>query len=180
MLTEEELNKIFSWLPYRNEWPVNRNEKEDNIIGYYGKLIESITHNNSFETYYSEDGGLANYLEFVCYLSSINDEQEVNAILVCISLCAPIAVYGQITIYKTSNSFGSSGLFSPNNIGIITDNNLLGIEKEIKNILLYNNLGLLDKELASKLLPLDFFESSEYENHNKGNQYLHGIFQIID
>jgi len=29
--TEEELNRIFSWRPYRQDWPVDRNQKEDNI-----------------------------------------------------------------------------------------------------------------------------------------------------
>jgi hypothetical protein len=50
--TEEELNKNFSWLPYRQDWPVDRNQKEDNILSYYGDLVNSLTKNDSFDTYY--------------------------------------------------------------------------------------------------------------------------------
>lgn len=31
MLTETEIERIFSWLPYREDWPIDRNEREDNI-----------------------------------------------------------------------------------------------------------------------------------------------------
>lgn len=68
MFTEEELNRIFSWLPYRKDWPVDRNQRKDNIEGYFGGLISKFTDNIHFETYYSQDGGMTNYLE-VCMLS---------------------------------------------------------------------------------------------------------------
>ena len=67
MLTEQEINKIFSWLPYRDSWTVDRNQIDDNIEGYYGSLIKELTNNDLFETYYSQDGGLSNYLDFICY-----------------------------------------------------------------------------------------------------------------
>lgn len=63
-----------------------------------------------FDTYYSEDGGLGNYLEFICYPKG-HDTYEGNAVLVCVSLCAPIAAYGQTTLNKGANFIGRGGLF---------------------------------------------------------------------
>jgi hypothetical protein len=88
MLTDQEINKIFSWQPYRDDWAIDRNQKNDNISSYYGNLINYLTKNSSFDTYYSEDGGLGNYLDFICYPKGYIT-YEGNAILVCISLCAP-------------------------------------------------------------------------------------------
>jgi hypothetical protein len=176
--TEEELNRIFSWLPYRQDWPVDRNQKEDNILGYYGDLIYSLTKNESFDTYYSEDGGLGNYLEFICYPRGYN-EYDGNAILVCVSLCSPIAGYGQIKFHKTLQSW-SWGFFSPDSIGLISDKKLTEIETGITDILNRYNLNLIDQEFASRPLPETIVESLQGENHNIGNQYLHGLFQKTD
>jgi hypothetical protein len=176
--TEEELNRIFSWLPYRQDWQVDRNQEEDNILSYYGDLINSLTKNDSFDTYYSEDGGLGNYLEFICYPRGYN-EYDGNAILVCISLCSPIAGYGQIKFHKTLKSW-SWGLFNPDSIGLISDKQLTEIETGINDILKRNNLNLIDQEFASRPLPETIAESLQGENHNIGNQYLHGLFQKID
>lgn len=176
MLTEQEVNKIFSWLPYRDSWTVDRNQIADNINSYYGDLISKLTQNSLFDTYFSEDGGLGNYLEFMCYPKG-HDTYQGNAIIVCISLCAPIAAYGQTTISKTSDSIGWGGLFSADKIGDITDTSLTSIEKEIESLLFQHNLTLLDKEFASKQLPEEIIDALKYENHNDGTQYLQGIFQ---
>lgn len=179
MLTEQEVNKIFSWLPYRDSWTVDRNQIDDNINAYYGDIISKLTQNSLFDTYYSEDGGLGNYLEFMCYPKG-NDIYQGNAIIVCISLCAPIAAYGQTTFSKTRDSTGLGGLFTADEIGNITDTSLTNIEKEIKSLLLHHNLSLLDKEFASKQLPAEVIEYMKHENHNDGDQYLQGIFQKTD
>ena len=179
MLTEQEANKIFSWQPYRDDWTVDRNQVKDNINSYYGDLISNLTKNPLFDTYYSEDGGLGNYLEFICYPKG-HISYKGNAILVCISLCAPIAAYGQTTFTKEVDFIGWGGLFSANQIGDITDITLRSIENEIKSILLRQNLSLLDKEFASKQLPDEVIEALKYENHNDGSQYLQGIFQKTD
>jgi hypothetical protein len=179
MLTEQEVNKIFSWRPYREDWIVDRNEKEDNIKTYYGNLIHGFNHNKVFSSYFSQDGGLGNYLEFICY----PDEHRIyegNAILACVSLCAPVAAYGQIKLYKRSDSIGSSGLFRADQTGIISDDSLTEIEEEVRKILVNQKLILLDKEFASKPLPKEVAENLKRENLNQGNQYLHGIFQITD
>lgn len=179
MLTEQEVNKIFSWLPYRDSWTVDRNQVDDNIKSYYGNVINSMTENPLFDTYYSEDGGLGNYLEFICYPKG-HTTYEGNAILVCISLCAPIAAYGQTTLSKGVDFIGWGGLFSTYKIGNIDDITLTSIENEIKSVLLHNNLSLLDREFASRQLPDEVVEALQDENHNDGNQYLQGIFQKND
>jgi hypothetical protein len=179
MLTEQEVNKIFSWLPYRESWTVDRNQIDDNINGYYGDLISRLTQNLLFDTYYSEDGGLGNYLEFICYPKG-HDTYQGNAIIVCISLCAPFAAYGQTTFSKMLDSIGSGGLFSADKIGDISDDSLTNIEKEVKTLLYKHNLTLLDKEFASKQLPDEVIKALRYENHNDGIKYLHGIFQKTD
>lgn len=179
MLTEQEVNKIFSWQPYRDNWIVDRNQTDDNIDAYYGDLISKLTQNIFFDTYYSEDGGLGNYLEFICYPKG-HDTYNGNAIIVCISLCAPIAAYGQTTFTKMHNFNGWGGLFSADKIGEIPDSSLTIIEEEIKALLLQHNLTLLDKEFARKQLPDEVIEALKDENHNDGIQYLHGIFQKTD
>ena len=179
MLTEQELNKIFSWLPYREDWTVDRNQIDDNIESFYGGLIKSLIENKSFDTYYSENGGLGNYLEFFCFPNG-HHLYKGNAIVVCVSLCAPVAAYGQTTVYKTDNSFGWGKLFSAEKINLVTDSKLKEIEKELKNILEDHKLALLDQELVSKPLPTEIAESLRHENHNDGIQYLHGIFQKTD
>jgi hypothetical protein len=179
MLTQEELDRIFAWNPYRDDWPVNRNVHDDNIGSHYGELIHSLTHNNFFESYYSEDGGMANYLEFVCFPLERNYESGY-AILVCISLCSPYAAYGQTTFHKTNNFFGWGGMFPAEDIGVITDPRLVKIEQEIRLILARQGLFLIDSDLACRPLPEEIALQLESENHNEGRQYLHGIFQKSD
>ena len=179
MLTEQEVNRIFSWLPYREEWPVDRNKINDGIHEFYGVLIERLKCHPLFHTFYSEDGGLGNYLEFICYPHG-HGWQNGNAVLVCVSLCAPLAAYGQTTYRKTDNSFSWGGLFHPNHTGLIQDVGLREIEKEIKMILLQKNLQILGREFVSKPLPTSVVNDPQYENHNKGGQYLHGLFQKMD
>ena len=178
MLTEQEVNKIFSWSPYRNSWTVDRNQIDDNIESYYGDLIKELTKNNLFETYYSQDGGLSNYLEFICYPTG-HDVYDDKAILICVSLCAPIAAFGQTTFTKTIDSWGW-GFIKPETIGLVSDNNLADIKNEIIGIINKYKLNLLDKEFVCRPLPNEVIEALKYENHNEGNQYLHGLFQVTD
>lgn len=179
MLTEQEVNRIFAWRPYRDDWPVDRNQTDDNIGSYYGGLIDSLTTNSQFDTFYSEDGGLGNYLEFMCYPKG-HEEYEGNAILVCISLCSPFAVYGQIKVLKTTDSFGWGHMFSPDKGYQVTDSTLVDIEQTVKDILLNHKLEFLDTEFLSRQLPSEVVNDLKYENHNEGTQYLHGIFQKTD
>jgi hypothetical protein len=172
MLTEQELNKIFSWLPYRETWTVDR--RETNI--YYHDLIDDLKNNQHFQTYYSQDGGVTNYLEFLCYPIQNNDK-EVKAVMVCISLSAPIAIYGQTTIYIDLHSIGHNFL-ELEYVGVVDDKELKPVEEEIKSILNKHGLSLIDKEFASKELPKEVAEN--LENLNEGAKYLHGLFQWTD
>lgn len=179
MLTDQEVNKIFSWQPYRQDWPIDNKQIAHNITSHYGYLIKSFTENELFDTHFSEDGGLGNYLEFICYPCDPKIYNG-NAVMVCISLCSPVAAYGQTTFTKEIDFIGWGGLFSPDKIGLISDGSLTNIEEEVKSILIKYNLTFLDKDFASRPLPSEVAENLLYENHNKGNQYLHGIFQKSD
>ncbi|HUC83240.1 MAG TPA: hypothetical protein VMR70_20180 [Flavisolibacter sp.] len=178
MLKEEEISRIFSWLPYREDWPAGRNQSMDSIKAYHSELTKQLTQNKLFDTYSSEDGGLGNYLEFLCYPIQ-HHAYEGNCVMVCVSLCAPVAAYGQTTIWKTKDSFGRGEMFNPEKVNLISDVGLYEIEKEIRNILASYRLHLLDKVVVSRLLPAEI-EGLKYENHNEGNQYLHGFFQKTD
>lgn len=179
MLTDEELNKVFSWQPYRDEWKVDRNMKEDNILLVYGNLINSMTKNPLFDTYYSQDGSLGNYLEFICYPKG-GITYHGNAIIVCVSLCAPISAYGQTTLNTQIDSISVGGLFNPDKTGEIADITLIDIETEIKKIIDKQNISLLNREFVGRQLPVEVWKELQYENHNYGSQYLHGIFQKTD
>jgi hypothetical protein len=179
MLTDQEVYKIFSWQPYREDWIVDRNQTDDKINSYYGNLIKNLTQHTLFDTHYSEDGGTGNYLEFMCYPGG-HREYHGNAILVCVSLCAPYAAYGQITIFKEQHSFGWGYMFSPDKAYKISDVVLKEIEDIIKQILQQNNCHLLNKEFLSRQLPGEVVEDLKHENHNEGTQYFHGLFQKID
>jgi hypothetical protein len=122
---------------------------------------------------------LGNYLEFICYPSG-NKTYEGNAILVCVSLCSPVAAYGQTTFSKKMDFIGWGGLFSPDKINVISDESLTEIETEVKDIFTTQRLTLLDKNFAGRLLPNEVLENLIRENHNEGGQYLHGIFQKTD
>jgi hypothetical protein len=67
MLTDQELKKVISWQPYKQDWFVDRNQSDDNVYIYYRRFILEITKNEIFDTKFTEDGGLSNYLEFICY-----------------------------------------------------------------------------------------------------------------
>lgn len=173
MLTEKELNKIFSWLPYSEDWAIGDVRKNNS---YYDNLIFEINNNPNFQTYYSQEGGFTNYLEFYCY--PIKHQQgRINSIIVCVSLCAPIVCYGQTSITIDPN-FISHNFLAIENVLLVPDDNLKHIEKEIRTILNKNKLVLIDKEFASQDLPDEVY--GKMENLNEGEKYLHGLFQWID
>lgn len=99
--------------------------------------------------------------------------------MVCISLCAPLSAYGQITFQKTANSYGY-GFLEVNSVGVVNDNSLKEVEEEIKYILSSNKLEIINKEFAGRQLPKELLENLKNENLNFGNQYLHGLFQLTD
>jgi hypothetical protein len=179
MLTESEFDRVLKWQPYREDWPVDRNKSDDNIESYYGELIRAFLRNDLFDCYFSQNGEMGNYLEFYCYPKG-SKTYEGPAIIVCVSLCCPIACYGPSKLWLKEKSTGLGGLFDVEDMYKITDIRLVPIEKEILSILNKNNLMLLEKEFAARKLPPAFLLNNHYENLNEGILNLQGMFQLID
>lgn len=116
---------------------------------------------------------MSNYLDFMCYRKG-NRNYVGKGILFMVNLCAPIAAYGLTEINVSGKAWGNNGIF-PEEVGIIHAAELKGIEKHIIDILLENKIGIIDSEFASKLLPIDVYESLEMPFSNK---YLYGLFQM--
>jgi hypothetical protein len=177
MLTDQELNRIFSWLPYRSDWPANGNQIEGNIENYFGPLLSTFRNNEIFKAYEPQDGGTSNFLEFICYPKE--DLYNGNAIAVYISFCAPIACYGQ-TQFFTNEKYSGHNFLKPEMVGVVTDENLKTIEEEITAIINDNQLTLINQEFANRILPQEIVDKMKNNNLNFGDKYLHGLFQWMD
>ena len=177
MFSEIEYDNIFNWLPYRDTWPIDRNRVDDNIDIHYGSLISEITHNSIFSTGQTQDGGMSNYLEFICYPKGFEFDSG-PAIMLCISLCAPIAAYGEVKFTKNHNYFGLSGFIEPESVGVVTQDMLIPVRANIVEILKKHEIGVIEAQVACKPLPGAIIASME--NLNFGRQYLHGLFQWMD
>lgn len=176
MLTLSEVEKIASWQPYRDNWPVDRNLTDDNILRFYGQLIKDMNNNSVFECTQTQDGSMTNYLEFICYPKK--DLQKIQqCIMVCVSLCAPVAAYGETTFEKTDKALSFSFLI-PESVGMVEAAELKPIEKEIISILKKQNCEIVNKEFASQKLPEVISQS--LDSLNFGDQVLHGLFQWTD
>ena len=177
MLSEIEYDKIFSWLPYQDTWPIDRNNVDDNINNHYGSLISELVDNSIFSTEQTQDGGMSNYLEFICYPKGF-EFYSGPAIMLCISLCAPVASYGEVEFTKAHNYSGLSGFIDPESVGIVTLPMLIPVQRNIVEILKKHEIGVIDSQLACK--PLTGAKIASMENLNFGTQYLHGLFQWMD
>jgi hypothetical protein len=104
---------------------------------------------------------------------------EGKGVIVCVSLCCPFFTYAQINVSKSGNHFGWD-FFKPENAGLIEDQNLSFLEKEIIRLITKHNISLFDRDFLCKKLPTEIAEELKYESHNEGNQFLHGIFQKTD
>lgn len=176
MLTLNELENIAKWQPYRADWPVDRNLTDDNILKHYGQFIKDMNNDPAFECTQTQDGQMTNYLEFICYpKSSSTDVQE--CIMVCVSLCAPVAAYGQTSFEKSDKSLSFSFL-EAETVGKISSQALKPIEAKILSLLKRQNCEVLDKDFASKKLPEAITE--KLDSLNFGNQVLHALFQWND
>jgi hypothetical protein len=174
MLTHSELVRIFSWLPYRDDWPIDRNRKHDGIEEHYGELINDFNNSNIFNSTLTENGGMSNYLEYLCH-PPVGKSYSGPCILVLISLCAPIATFGQTTCtINQDNIVHGHNYFQAKDCGIITSPSLKSIELELKNILKKHPIILLDKDFLSQALPKEIADSLEA---NLDNKYIDGIFQ---
>lgn|GEM_PF-3696273 len=182
-MTEQELHSIFFWLRDRTGWPEYYVDRGERVSSEFSDLIETFTNNPLFRTIFGNDGSDGNYLEFICFPKG-GRIYQAEAIIVYASICAPVAAYGQIFLDMTSSiEYGTQygmGRFKPESVGIITDQGLVHIEKEIKAILKRFNFEIIDNEFASKLLPTEVDNYLRSGDAYRGNQYLHGIFQDIE
>jgi hypothetical protein len=176
MLTEQELNKIFSWLPYRSDWPVDRTREEDDIEKYFESLLSSFRNSENFNVYEPQDGGKSNYLEFICY--PMEELYNGNAIAVYISLCAPVACYGQTQFFRNEKYSGHNFL-KAEMVGVVKDDHLKNMEDEIVDILNQNQFNLISHEFANRPLPPVVVDKMK-NNLNFGDKYLNGLFQWMD
>ena len=179
ILTTEELLKIISWQPYRKDWPVDRNIKEDRIEEYFEDLTVFLETNTSFECKVTQDGGLTNYLEFICYPLN-KGFGKMEAIMLCVSLCAPIAAYGRVDIYKQEKSFGWD-FINAEDVGIIETEELRTIEQLFVPILKKKGIQILDaKEASQKISPEIYNNENQSISLHEGDQLIHAIFQFMD
>jgi hypothetical protein len=183
ILTEEELYRVFFWLRDRTGWPEYYDDRTERVESEFRDLIETFTNNLLFKTIHSGDGSNGNYLEFICFPRG-GRIYQAEAIIVSASICAPVSAYGQIFLDMTSSSeYGTqygTGTLKPEAVGIITDQGLVYIEKEIKAILKRFNFEIIDNEFASKLLPTEVENYLRNGDAYRGNQYFHGIFQLLE
>jgi hypothetical protein len=173
MLSKEELNNVFNWLPYRNDWPIDRNMQDDGIENYYGDIISRLMNNQRFNSYMFDNGGMANYLSIICYRKGEKEYSGVS-ILVLISLCAPIAAYFQTESF-ISDVLTASGNILAEQAGVVTLSELREIETQINSILECKGIHLLTKEFLSQELSQEVIDSLICP---LGDRYLHAVFQI--
>jgi hypothetical protein len=176
-LSDDELKKIISWQPYRQDWPVDRNSNE--IEEYFGDLKEYFEKNASFECVLMEDGGVSNYLEFIFYPLN-KGFGKIDAIMLCVSLCAPIAAYSQVDIYKEEKSFGY-GFIKAEIVGVIESDELRIIEQLFLPQLKKKGIQILNAQEASQEISSDIYSNENYSiSLSEGNQLIHALFQWMD
>ena len=174
MLSETELQNIFAWKPYREDWPLE-SLNDQTILSHFGPLIKEMVNNPGFECTQTQAGDITNYLEFLCYPPAVADDgRDQSGILVCVSLCAPLAVYCETIFKKDKRSFAYA-FPDPAQINSIKHPKLKAIEKELKSILEKFHLKLISKEFANSTLPAQLADN--LDSLNFGNRNLHAIFQ---
>jgi hypothetical protein len=174
MLSETELENVFSWKPYREDWPLNT-LNDQTILSHFGPLIKDMINNQVFECTQTQAGDLTNYLEFLCYPSTVKDNgTDQSGVLVCVSLCAPVVAYCETVFTKDKKSFAYA-FPDPAQVSIVEDPTLRPIEKALKTILKKYDLQIISNEYATQVLPPQMAE--KLDSLNFGNKILHGIFQ---
>jgi hypothetical protein len=176
-LTFDEIEKIGKWEPYRPDWPVDRNLPfdEDGQRERYGRLIDSFHNSEKFESIQDQDGGMSNYIEFICFPKNSHG-LDLEAIVVFINLCAPIATYGQVKFFRQESSHGLSHP-QASDLGRVDSEKLAEIEKGIKTILSENDVEILSNHfLDQDLLPGLVI----HENLLEGQKLFNYLFQWTD
>ena len=174
MLSETELQNIFAWKPYREDWPLE-SLNDQTILSHFGALIKEMINNSIFECTQTQPGDITNYLEFLCYPPGVKDSvNDQSGILVCVSLCAPLAVLCETLFKKDKKSFVYA-FPDPQHVGKVKHPGLKPVEKEIKVILEKFQLKLIPGGYANAVLPQHLADN--LDSLNFGNRNLHGIFQ---
>jgi hypothetical protein len=176
-LTFDEIEKIGKWKPYRPEWPVDRNLPfdEDGQRERYGRLIDSFTKSEKFETIQYQDGRMSNFIEFICFRPKVQG-LNLEAIDVFVNLCAPIATYGQVNFFRRKDSHGLSHP-DAKDLGQVKSRDLKDIEKEVKEILSDNDVAILPTNfLDQDLSPGLVIEKNLLE----GQKLFNYLFQWTD
>jgi hypothetical protein len=175
MLSETELENIFSWRPYRPEWPVNRTSLEHSILEHFGALIKDMVNNPVFNCTQTQTGEITNYLEFLCYPSAGKSRNlDRTGLLVCVSLCAPVVAYGE-TIYKMDSRSFAYAFPDASQLGAVETKNLLPVETELHKIFEKHQLKIVPANYAAEPLPDDMV--ARLDSLNFGNTRLHALFQ---
>ncbi|MHA4847067.1 hypothetical protein ACX0G7_23070 [Flavitalea antarctica] len=174
MLSETELQNVFNWKPYREDWPLNT-LNDQTILSHFGPLIKDMIYEPAFECTQTQAGDLTNYLEFLCYPSTIKDNgTDQSGILVFVSLCAPVAAYSEVLFKKDKKSFAYA-FPDPAQVSVVRHPALKSIEKAIKSILTKFELGIVSNQYATQDLPPQL--ADKLESLNFGKKILHGLFQ---
>lgn len=176
MFTREELVNIISWLPYRPDWPIDRNREDDGIKAHYGALLQEIKSIAGSQAKIIQDGGISNYIEIICFPKD-QDLLKTPAFLVCISLCAPVAAYGEIAVTDGVEFFAWEPLECMS-VGKVTTPTLKTIEKDVLAILQRHSIQLLSKDFAC--LKMDAELQDKMISSFSGKSLFDGIFQWED
>jgi hypothetical protein len=180
MLSELELENVFSWKPYRTDWNISLKRSDQNlsdqtILAHFGPLIKEMINNPAFSCTQTQAGDITNYLEFLCYPASADKNiPEERGLLVCVSLCAPLVAFGETLFRKDDKSFAYAFL-DPALVGIVHNRNLKVIEQHLHEIISRHKLQVVTSTYASQELPKHLADN--LDSLNFGNKILHGIFQ---
>jgi hypothetical protein len=178
VLTFNEIKRIGEWKPYRDVWDFGKElstQDEEEVERHYEKVTDCFLQDSKFECIQNQDGGMSNYLSFLCYPRQSHG-LHIDNVIVFISLFAPIATYGQGSMHILEKSHGWTDP-SVSELGMIRNDSLKEIEKEVQKILLTNGIEILGSESLNRELTSGLTIT---ENLHLGDKMFNYLFQWID
>jgi len=178
VLTFNEIKRIGEWKPYRDVWDFGKElstHDKGEVESHYKKITDSFLHNSKFDCIQNQDGGMSNYISFLCYHHQSHG-LHIDNVIVFISLFAPIATYGQGSMHILEKSQGWTDP-SVSELGIIRNDSLKEIEKEVQKVLLTNGIEILEGDSLNLELSSGLMIK---ENLNPGDKMFNYLFQWID
>jgi hypothetical protein len=170
-LTFEEIERIGQWKPYRSDWPFDLEVVEEK----YGRFIDTISGSDHFDCKQTQDGGNSNFIEFAL-TPTIEHGPKKAAILLLISLCAPICVIGEIEFISEAKFFGFNRP-ALEDLNKINNPKLLMVAKEVSSILKENGILILESEFINQNPPSTLMLP---ENIIRGEKLFNWLFQLTD